>query len=458
MITQTQLIISQLESGNLETIGRAIRDIIAAHAVERAKAQRMWDYYEGRHDILNRTVDDPTKPNNRLVNDFPGEIVDTAVGYFIGNPIAYASDDADLLNEVNAIRLRNNEELHNERLVREMCVTGCAYELLYIDEDAQVRWMRIPATEMAVVYDGSRTDVIAYALRYYPVLIDGRQVTKCELYDSKQVTYYLLDGGALLLDDSEPVNPRPHPFGDVPVVVYPNGDSRQGDFEKVVTLVDDYDLRVSDDSNELAYFRNAYLYLKGMMGTNPEDIAAARQSGAFLLPEDGEAGFLVKQINDAFVQHHYERLERNIHRFSKTPDLADEAFAGNLSGVAIKYKLFELETKCISKERCMSASLRRRWQLVNAVLTVKGNAFDISQLRWEFKRNVPVNKAEEAALAVQLKGIVSDETIISQLSFIDDPKAELERLKAEREASLADYGFSQRTDTGGLSAGQAAGE
>jgi SPP1 family phage portal protein len=48
-------------------------------------------YYEGRHDILNKTVSDESKPNNKLVNDYPGYIVDLITGYFMGKPVAYSS-------------------------------------------------------------------------------------------------------------------------------------------------------------------------------------------------------------------------------------------------------------------------------------------------------------------------------------------------------------------------------
>ena len=45
------------------------------------------------------------------------------------------------------------------------------------------------------------------------------------------------------------------------------------------------------------------------------------------------------------------RFNDEIHKFSSTPDLSDDFFSGNASGVAIKYKLYGTETLTAVKER-----------------------------------------------------------------------------------------------------------
>ena len=55
--------------------------------------------------------------------------------------------------------------------------------------------------------------------------------------------------------------------------------------------------------------------------------------------------YLTKDINDSFNEHHLDRLERNIYRFSKTPNLNDETFNA-ASGISLKFKLTAFEAKC----------------------------------------------------------------------------------------------------------------
>lgn len=435
-MTQQDLIILKLRSMAMDTVKEAVVDLIHSHDINRL--QRLIDYYEGKHDILKRSGD-PDKPNNKLVNDYPGEIVDTATGYFIGIPIAYKSDNEKYLEEINRIRIENNEELHNEALVTDMCITGRAYELLYLAEvgdEVHPRFMRVPATEVIPVYDGSIQNSMQMALRYYPIKINGQDATKVEIYDEEKVIYYLLQFDRLTLDPNEAENPYYHYFGDVPVVEYKNNKSGIGDFEKVITLIDEYNRHISDVANEHEYFRNAYLMLRNLSDTTSEDLKEIKKLGAFKVDDDGDVKFITKDLNDEAVEHHFERLDKNIHKFSRTPDLTDENFGGNLSGVAIKYKILELETKCISKERHMLAGLRQRWKLITNILNLKGNDYDYHDLRFEFRRNLPSNIQEEADTATKLKGRISDETLFGMLSFIDDPQAEIERIKKEQQGNM----------------------
>jgi len=46
-----------------------------------------------------------------------------------------------------------------------------------------------------------------------------------------------------------------------------------------------------------------------------------------------------------------------------------------------------------------------------------------------FTRNVPSNDTDIANMVNTLSGIVSDETLLAQIPFVEDVEAELERLK-----------------------------
>ena len=59
----------------------------------------------------------------------------------------------------------------------------------------------------------------------------------------------------------------------------------------------------------------------------------------------------------------------------------------------------------------------------------------------QFTRNLPVNVEETTTIVNSLRGLVSDETLLSLLPFITDPAAELERLKEQQEANMSMYSF-----------------
>lgn len=412
-----------------------IKDLIEEHKNSKLpRYKKLMSYYKAKHDILNRTFDDPSKPNNKLVNDYPGYIVDTIQGYFIGIPAQYSAEkDEKFLADLQDVFDSNNETDHNAELAKYMGIYGEAFELLYINENSEIRFVRLKNEETLVVFDSSFQKSVQLALRYYPIYDTNlkKEITKVELYYADRVDYYTQDGDSYRLERSVP-----HYFGKVPVIYYNNNDECMGDFEKVITLIDDYDKRLSDNSNELEYFRNSYLKIKNMSGTTQEDIIKIKQTGAFMVEGDGDVGFVEKNINDGYTEHHMERLDNNIHKFSKVPNLSDEQFAGNLSGVAIKYKLWPIEQIASCKERKFRTGLRRRIKLITEIFGIQGKKYDWKDIKIAFKRNIPSNLLELSQIATNVKGIVSDETLLSILPFVETPSVELEKIKAEQEDGL----------------------
>ena len=83
-----------MEQQNTERLSiEAIRAYIDADAEECARRKRMYEYYRGRHRIRDRTMDDPTKPNNRLENGYPALISNAYTGYVFGEPISYTGEE-----------------------------------------------------------------------------------------------------------------------------------------------------------------------------------------------------------------------------------------------------------------------------------------------------------------------------------------------------------------------------
>ena len=117
------------------------------------------------------------------------------------------------------------------------------------------------------------------------------------------------------------------------------------------------------------------------------------------------------------------------------PDLSDESFGSNLSGVAIKYKLMGFEQHVRNKERYIAKGLKKRFKLYNAFLAKKNSMAEVpvSQVDVIFTRNLPANNLETAEMINQLKEIVSDETLLGQLDFVTDAKEEAELAARERE-------------------------
>lgn len=440
-----QEILKQLIEADGRVTSEIIKDLIDEHAPTRARMLSLYERYKAVSlPIFNREFEDPNKINRKLNNSFDSEIVDTKVGYFIGHPIAYQIDQEqqnyEKVNDaLSDFLIRNHADDLDAEIVKMATICGYGARLLYVDKSGLERVMNVNPWEVILVYDRSINEP-QFALRYYDMVYKEGEVkvtrTRVEWYDNQNVTYYIQDGkGEFVLDITEERNPQPHLFDFVPLVVFPNNEEMQGDTEKVLNLIDAYDRTLSDVNSEIEQFRLAYMAFYGY-DPDEETLAKARKTGAFGLDDKGEGvgvEFITKQINDAVIEHHLDRLEENIMRFSKNVDMTDEKFAGNLSGVAIRYKLMALETKCITMERKMAAALRQQFKVLATAWAKKGIQLDYTNVYFQFKRNLPVNLLDEAQTTAQLRGHVSERTRLSQLSFIDDVDWELEEMRKDQE-------------------------
>ncbi len=160
-----------------------------------------------------------------------------------------------------------------------------------------------------------------------------------------------------------------------------------------------------------------------------------KQNRVILLDKDTDAKWLIKDEQDSTVENLKIRIDKDIHKFSKCPNLSDENFAANASGVAIKYKLVGTENLISVKERKFKKGLQRRLELISLIQGVKLAEFDWRAIDITFTRNLPSNDTEIAEIVNKLSNVVSKETLLAQIPFVEDVQAEMDRLDKEKESN-----------------------
>lgn len=421
-----------------------IQKFIKKHKAESIRYIKLQKYYEGKHDILDHTSRDG-QPNNKIVNPYPKYITDMLVGYFVGQPISYTSKEEDgLLEDLQAIFDYSDEQEENLELAKICSIKGKAYELLYRDEDARIRFNEFGPDQMFVIYDMTISPSIKFAIRYYDVGEGNDKITYAEVYDKEVCMLYKGKDSDLSLEQI-----TPHTFKDVPVVEYVNNKEEQGDFEQVITLIDAYNKAQSNTLNDMDQFTDAYLILVNMAGTDSGRIEDLKRDRVMLLDEDGDAKWLIKEINDAWVENYKDRVRRDIHKFSYTPDMQDESFGNNLSGVSIRYKILAMEQIRSNKERKFKKGLQRRIELICNSLSLEKNIDLFTNINIKFANTLPQNIYELSQTIKNLSPYLSSETLLNQLPFVENAKEELEKKKAEDEEITSSYDFTNIDNAGG---------
>ena len=403
------------------------------------RLKKLESYYKGKNDILKRVMKDPTKPNNKIVSPFANYITDMFVGYFIGEPIAYNSQDEQALEELQMTFNYNDEQDENAELAKDASVYGVAYELMYVDEDGINRFKRVNPKEVIIIESDSLDEEILYGIRYYQgqELGSDQLYTTIEVYSKNDVKIYKSNEN---YDNLILVDEYPHYFGLVPFAIYKNNDDLIGDFELVISLIDAYDKLASDSLNDFEYFCDAYLALYGM-DADADDIKSMKENRVILMDEGTSAEWLTKDVNDTQMENLKKRLEDDIHKFSKCPAMTDENFSSNASGVAMKYKVMGMENVASVKERKFKKGLQRRIELLSNILNLTYGSFDWRAIEITFTRNLPVNVIEVANMINNLRGIVSNETLLLQLPFVEDVAAELQRIEEENSYDTLSLAF-----------------
>lgn len=399
------------------------------------------EYYDGKHEILKKSYADPSKPCNKTVINYMKNICDIYCGY-LASPgyISYSSTD-DIEDVMNILRY-NDYQTQDGDFLLDALIYGVAAELMYIDEYAQVRFRSVNPLGCFGICDDSLTGDLLYFVRFYKENEwDDSNTFLVDVYGNQFIQHYKMAGenGALTF-----ISEEPHFFSQVPANFFALPDEKSI-FDCVMSLQDTVNQIVSSETDDLQAFVDAYLTLTGA-DLDEEDAKQMRENRILQLPEGATAAWLTKATNDTQIENILKRLHESIYRIAACPDFSAESFvAGVSSGIAIKYRLTGCETRAGKIEGSMKKALQRRVELICGVAALKLGEAIFRDINIDFKRNIPDDVASTINLINSLKGSVSDKTLLGLLPFVDDAEAELEAVKAQKEANMAMYNFAATT-------------
>lgn len=416
-----------------------LSDLISQHERDKVpRYLRLQAAYETKYLIFdpNRYAKPDYKPNNRLGADFAKYIQDTFEGYYIGNP-----PDVKMAEEQQNRWLRDYLRMNNQEDVdadlSDYCSEyGCAIELLYQDINGDPKSVALTPMSAFIVYDDSVDKNKLFGVRYF---YDNNGELQGTWSDADNVHTFSASNG---YEDIEVVS---HAFGDVPMIQYRQNKEQRGIFEGVLNLIEAYNKALSEKANDIDYFADAYLVIEGDELDEEEIYGHLRDYRLINIYNTNDGGtahayFLAKPEADATQENFINRLEDLIYKLAMVPDISDQSF-GTASGIALKMRLQPMSNLARKKDRKFVASMRERFKLLANYPNLPFR--DWMDVEITMKRNNPEDVANEAAAAASLSGIVSKETQLSVLSFVDDPRAEIERIDQEEQERSQNLSYEQ---------------
>lgn len=455
----------------LPTSNENIKKLIERLDVQRRTVDENRMYVQGKNpNILGRRA--RKDPDNRVPVPLAKMAVEDLSGYAgrAGDIRTSWDNKATDLDEGEAnaedeyVELRrqidehNKADLLNSELYAEALSQGIAYELHWISDEMELdngtmtpEFAIVPTGQMLVIWNDSLKPKPLAAMRHWK---DDEGNEFADVYYPQFWERWVKPKGKSdfvmepnLVPDPEGDGsieaPRFYPFEEVPVAVYRLNREKQPLFEAEKKLIDAIDNLISSSVNEVDRFNALVALFPGKIDKAFVDklieMKVIDELGQYeRWPEYLEKS--LEKINE-FYNQLADRIERLYHKSVKVPDMTDENFAGNQSGVAIAFKLIGMEFKASQIDTYFDVGLHMRDELVKSVInagTASINTDDY-EMEIEHKRNLPVDEKVKVEVAALLSGLVSRETLLKFLpaDIIDSVEKELARLDEEREENMA---------------------
>lgn len=414
-------------------------------------------YYDGEHDILNYRLffydadgeiqEDKTRSNIKISHPFFTELVDQQAQYMLNGDAFIKSDNPELQKELDKV-FTDDFTSELTEVITSTITKGFGYMYCYKDANDNFRFENADSMGVVEVRAKDTDDNCKYVIYWY---LDKntkaqKSVKRIQVWDDKQIYFYTQsDDGAIVVDDTEEYNPRPHivyrnnnddeslyydTLGFIPFFRLDNNRKQQSALKPIKALIDDYDLMACGLSNNIQDSAEAYFVVSGFQGDNLEELIQNVKVKKHIGVDVG-GGVDVKTVEIPY-QARATKLaldETNIYRFGmgfNSAQLGD----GNITNVVIKSRYALLDLKCDKLEKNLKKFLREMIRVVLEDIN-KRNGTDYQQkdVYFEFNREIITNasdnasikkneadtKAVEINIMLGLKGVLDDETVIQMI-------------------------------------------
>lgn len=468
---QTELINNILkETSNLQDI-QFLQGQIAEFLGSKTREDMInaYKYLKGEHDILERKreaigangkkAELKNVPNNKIVDNLYLKMVDQKTNYLFSKQLVLQSDNEQYLEVLKTIF---NKRFHKllKKIGTNAINYGIAWVYVYIEEQ-DIKFKSFKPYEILPFWADEDHTILDMVVRIYNIeKYDSSNkktiITKVEAYTKERIDYYTLDGYRLVLDESKPyitINGTELLINQIPIIAFKFNDMEQPLLNRVKTLQDALNTLRSDFMNNMQEdARSTILILKDYGGT---DLSEFRHNlieygiVKYTTSIDGKGGIdtLQVEVNASNYDTIINMMKRAIIENCRGYDAKDERLGNNPNQLNIRSMYSDIDLDANGLELEFQASLEQLMVFINAFLLIlqKGN-FENERVNFIFNKDQLLNESQVITDLVNSVGILSNETIVANHPYIEDPILELEKIKNEQQAYNYDDNYPSHKD------------
>lgn len=408
------------------------------------------NYYNGHHDIEKKqrtAIGEDGRinviqnlPNTQIKDNQYKRAVDQKVNYLFSDLPSVESDDENL-----SVKL---QEIFNKRFLRtinkvavDTYNTGIGWLYVYVDNN-ELKYQKLNPLEIIPIWKDETHEKLEGVIRITTNLewqaeeiVEVKQVYL--FLDSKIHIYKFINGSLLKIEETSYIKKGEqfYNFGKIPFVYFKMPTEKSLIYE-VKSLQDALNTILSNFvDNMLEDPRNTILIIKNYDGTDLGDFRQklAQYGAVKVIDGDGYKGgveSLQIEVNHANYEAIIKILKKAIKENARIVDLDDEKNSPNMLNIKSMYADMELDANQLELE--FTASFEYLLYFVKQVYNLSGEA------TITLKRNIMVNEESKVELLTKLVGVLSEETILSELPYVQNVDEEIEKLNKER-----NFGFDE---------------
>ena len=421
-------------------------------------------YYHGDHDILKkeRTVMGKdgnlevvkNLPNNRKVDNQYAKMVDQKKNYLLGQPISFDCDDEKY---VLALKKVFNKKFHKTlKDLGEDCLNGGIAWLCPYYDNGELKFKKFPGYEILPFWNDTAHTDLEMAVRLYleekPNATSPHDVIqKVEIYTKNGIDYYTFENNRLVTDVKKThesyltVDKKAYNWERIPLIAFKYNAKEIPLIKKCKTLQDSINDIISTFKNNMEEdARNTILVLENYDG---QDLGEFRknlsQFGAVKVRSgDGARGdvrTLTVEVNSANYESILKIFKKALIENCKGYDFSELRTGGSPNQMNIKSIYSDIDLDANDMETEFQCALEEVLWFVNKHLN-NSESVEEKDVEVIFNRDGVVNETEIMQMLTNAGVRISNRTLLSQVSFIDDIDEELKQLEKEQQEQIDAYG------------------
>lgn len=382
------------------------------------------DYFVGRTDAMKNYKMITDRSKSKTPVNFIKKFIREEVAYSLGNDITLIAGTKAAVEPINRYNYHKNtfEDGVDSKLAQKLLLYGIAYEVYIYSKDP----VEGNLFDVQVIDPRSGAHIYENDELYFIMKIKQEEKETFKVYDSKNIYYYD--------DDGKRTATKEHLFKATPIGIAQFEEGiEETIYSDIKGLQDAYETNLSDISNEISDFRNAYLMLIGVSVTDDQGKNLKKEGMLNIKNKDGKADWLIKNINDSFIQNTLKTLEDKMYQITGHIN-HNEAMQSNTSSLALRTRLISLEQKCKLNQKVITECIKRRLYFFLEFLRItEGVSCSFREILIKFTPNIPQDDLMMANIINTLgPDRLSTATALSLLSFVHNPEEELKDIEAQQ--------------------------